>query len=262
MPDLSNLDDSFYKPEDPYHFHYDNLPIKSLLEKIQLINAQTDINANILRGSNGSVGSLSIRLNESLEGDGRLKTEAVNNSLHNIAFHEDGEKDGVDYVKMKLEERSKLSLIESGANNLTIEIESISSTPLISTGLLRLKTTDTINYNYTQSGLEINTNFPVNSAHIHNYNKEPVHANVSTPDYKNYKVNSISSDYIAGSLRVYVNGIRLNSTDPVRVPEADDVNIWTLTYIESENNTSGTFSFNRTLKSSDIICIDFDENYL
>ena len=52
-------------------------------------------------------------------------------------------------------------------------------------------------------------NFPQSVRHVHYYGIIPVPTNLITPDYIHYQVTSIATPYKAGSLRVYLNGIRL-----------------------------------------------------
>ena len=83
----------------------------------------------------------------------------------------------------------------------------------------------------------------------------------SSPDYTNYLVNSVATPFIEDSLRVYINGIRLSSSDWVYVPGPDgpDDN-WTLTSF-TPDHTSGSFEINRTLDSSDIVRIDYNTTF-
>lgn len=261
MPDIDLIPEVLQRSENPYHFHYDNLPLKNILTRIDLVNAQVDINADILRGSAGTVGNLKNRLSVSIADDGSLKSTAVNNSLHNIGYHSDGEYDGVMYVRMTETERDKLSQIESEANHLEIEVQAISSSDILSTGTAKFRHSDTVYFEFSAPDIiKAHSIFPADAAHQHHYDITPAHQTPSTPDRQNYITTSMNTPFIEGSLRVYVNGFRLTD-DGIRVPDADDVDTWTLTYVDTSDYTDGTFSLNRALASDDVIRIDFDENF-
>ena len=273
MPDISKVPEVLYQGLQPYHVQYDNLPLANILTRIDLVNNQVDINADILRGANGTVGSLSNRLSVGINDDGTLKYAAVNNVLHNIGYHVDGTYDGVDYVRMKSEERDKLSLIDSEANKLYIEIEDsipvsaisavsyIPSNITVSTGTLRFRSTDTVKFDFESPDvIKARSVFPVSSAHQHHYGLAPAHQTPSTPDYKNFMTTSVNTPFMVGTLRVYVNGIRILDTTPTLVPAYSDVSTWTETFISSSTNTNGNFTLNRALASNDVIRIDFDED--
>jgi hypothetical protein len=95
MPNINSIMPVLHDGNQPYHVHYDNLPLKNILTRIDLVNAQVDINSQILRGSSGSSGSLNNRLAVSLENNGKLKSSSVDQSLHNIGAHLDGEYEGI-----------------------------------------------------------------------------------------------------------------------------------------------------------------------
>ena len=263
MPEINLIPEVLYNPENPYHFHFDNLPLKNILQRIDLVNAQVDINANILRGASGSAGTLSVRLSKSLEDNGDLKSTAVNSSLHNIAYHEDGTKDSISYVRMTKDERDKLSTVDSDANDISIKVESISTSVLFNNGTVHFKDSDSIQFTIeAPSVVKATTNFPSTAAHQHYYDLEPAHATPSSPDYQNYKTTSLGTAFVSNTLRVYVNGIRLSSDESVRVPDISTASTWTLTYINSETPASGLFSLNRALTASDVIRIDFDQSFV
>jgi hypothetical protein len=130
MPDLNALPVPQYNSAQPYHWEYDNLPLKTLANRDELINGVVDTHSEILRNCAGTVGTLANRLNQSVEEDGNLKTTAVDDTSHNIAKHEDGSKtvsgselsdynnlgyigvvNPVPFVRMLEAERDKLSLV-------------------------------------------------------------------------------------------------------------------------------------------------------
>lgn len=257
MPEIELIPEVLHEPNQPYHFHYDNLPLKAILDRLDLINSQVDINTSILRGTQGTTGSLGARLTVSTEDDGTLKASAIDAALHSIEEHTDTD----DYVRMTSSERDKLALIDSEATNIEIEVEAISSTVLFANGTVRFQPSDTVTWSIDAPDIvKAHSAFPADAAHRHNYDITP--ANVSpTPDYQNFKTTSINTPFIEDTLRVYVNGVRLSATGQVRVPDIATADTWTLTYVASQDETLGTFSLNRALDPSDIIRIDFDEDF-
>jgi len=264
MPEIDLIQPEIYSSAWPYHVHYDNIPIRNILTRIELVNAQVDINADILRGSIGSAGTLDNRLSKSLEDSGALKSSAIDDALHNIAMHEDGS-DGISttYIRMKEGERDKLDLIQSEANLLDIEIESISTTETLTTGTARFKHSDTVTFSLDAPDIiKAHTIFPPAAAHGHFYDLAPAHVTPASPNYKDYKTTSVGTAFITDSLRVYVNGIRLSEDESIYVYDGSTGpdGTWTLTYIASSTPASGLFSLNRALDALDIIRIDFDRS--
>lgn len=269
MPEINKITEVLYDGNQPYHVHYDNLPLKNILTRIDLVNAQVDINSEVLRGSGGSVGTLNNRLSVSLEEDGKLKNSAVDQALHNIGAHEDGEYDGVEYVRMKRSERDKLELIQSESNKLELEIEDVLSSEtviehiVVTNGLLKFKSSDSIAIKFTAPDIvSFHSIYSPETAHIHNYEITPAHQNSSEPDYQNYITSSINTPFKDGTLRVYINGFRINQSNPVRVLVGSDPTNstnWKNIYVQSLNKDDGTFSLNTSITSSDLILIDFDQ---
>ena len=269
MPEIWKIGEVEYTGAMPYHFHYDNIPLRNIVTRIDLVNSQVDTNADILRNSIGTKGTLDARLNVSLEDDGGLKVESVNDVLHNIAYHTDGSRnDGtggttVAYVRMIDSERDKLSLIESEANALDIQVESISTTELLTTGAARFQHSDSVTFSFESPDIiKAHTVFPSGAAHAHYHDREPAHVTPSSPNYKNYKTTSVGTAFVANTLRVYVNGIRLSEDESVYVYGSSGPDgTWTLTTISSTSPTTGGFVLNRALASSDVIRIDWDSDY-
>jgi len=266
MPNIDKITEVLYEGNQPYHVEFDNLPLKNILARIDLVNSQVDVNSDILRASCGTVGTLSNRLTASLEDDGKLKKEAVNSSLHNIGSHEDGSYNGVEYVRMKKEERDKLTDIRSEANKIEVEVEdSVSSETVdnitIYNGKIRLRSSDSIAFQFLEPDIvKAHSIYSPATAHVHNYNLEPAHVNPSSPDYQNYKTTSVDTPFVTGSLRVFINGFRINES-PVKVligsqPSVDSN--WEDIYIASSNPSNGTFSLNTAIDSTTNITIDFN----
>jgi hypothetical protein len=269
MPNINQITEVLYTGDQPYHYQYDNLPLINILKRIDLVNNQVDINTDILLGCAGTVGTLSNRLSVALADDGKLKLEAVDASLHNIGAHSDGEYDGVEYVRMMQDERDKLATIQNSANNLKIEIEDTISSDIIEhivveNGLLKFRASDSVGFEFDAPDiLKIHSIYPPNAAHTHNYNLTPAHQNPGSPDYKNFITTSINTPFKEGSLRVYVNGVRLGD-DSVKVLSAlsdpTTYSNWKNLYIYSSNYSTGEFVLNDSLTSFDVIMIDFDQN--
>lgn len=273
MPQLEKLPVPKYNPLHPYHWEYDNLPLKLLEDRDEIINGEVENHAKILRDAVGTAGTLATRLNKSLNTDGTLKTSAVDQSLHNIAEHSDGSKtvtqslldyyvntlgyatvvNPVPFVRMLQAERDKLRRIADEATNLTVEVETPSNIVLFEEGPIRLMPSDGIQWsivspNKIKANLTISTAF----AHRHHYDLEPI-----TTDFKNFKVTSVQTPYIEGSLRVYINGVKLNATESIYVPGNLVTDAWTLNKY-TPSHTTGTFVLDTAITADDIIRIDFD----
>lgn len=272
MPNINSIPEVLYQPNQPYHYFYDNLPLRNILTRVGLVNIQVDINSDILRGASGSAGNLNNRLNESLEPDGDLKASAVDESMHSIAHHTDGpDAEGVEYVRMKMTERNKLNLIANEANKLSIEIEdsvptigNLVTIPSEGAEILKLRNSSTIFFDFTAPNiLKAHTIFPPDAIHRHHYNLIPAYDVPSNPSFKNYKTTSLSTPYEPGSLRVFVNGVRLTNNVGIKVLDySSSTTSWISTHLASENPSQGTFELNRALTINDVIRIDFDEIFM
>lgn len=263
MPEIDLITPVYHNPMDPYHHEFDNLPLRKIIDRQVLINFQVDINADILRDSNGTAGTLANRLNRSLDGLGDLKASAIDAASHNIAEHTDGSVlisgTPVGFVRMLEDERDKLGLISDEATALQIQVETISTTVLFDDETIELLPSDTVSWSVTAPNkLKANLAFSASAAHQHHYDKTPVHANLATPDYTNYKTTSVSTAYVEDSLRIYINGIKLSETASVYVPGPTGPDgTWTLTTYTA-NHSAGTFQLSRAIAPTDIIRIDFD----
>jgi hypothetical protein len=254
MPELEKHAPALHDPLHPYHWEYDNLPLQSLIERDRVINDAVDINSAILRGTAGTQGTLANRLNQSINQDGSLKATAMDESLHNIGHHTDGNgPDAVSYVRMKEAERDKLALIADEATNVTISVETPSNIIVLDDGPVVLKPSSTVEWQVTEGNeIQANLGFPVESAHRHYYDLEPI-----TSDYTNYIVTSVATPYVEDSLRVFINGVRLSSEVEVYVPGNLPTDTWTLIKY-TPDHTAGSFVLSNTITIDDIIRIDFD----
>ncbi len=122
------------------------------------------------------------------------------------------------------------------------------------------------------SGVYADVQFPLSSRHKHYYDLKPAPQNIITPDYQNYYTTTLATAYMAGSLRVYVNGIKISHLDTspgapadIQFPRIGVTTTWTsLNYSEDTASivsgivTSGKFALSAAITSSDRITIDFD----
>jgi hypothetical protein len=283
MPQIELVDVPLYQPNQPYNHQIDNIPIQGLIDRILLVNGQVDVDANVLREAVGSVGSLAARLAASLNDDGSLKTSAVDAAEHNIAHHIDGSiiisGTPYSYVRMTADERAKLDLIDNEATDLTLRVE-IETTPsnisnlstteidevIYQGGQVTLRPTDAIKWRIDVDGaLLADTTFPAAARHRHYYDVTPTHQNTLSPDYKNYKV---IYAYKEGTMRVYVNGVRLSQTVEVMVPTIYGMSGPTWIPLKFTEDTasssvvsSGKFSLSSSITASEDIRVDFDAFY-
>ncbi len=229
-----------------------------LVERVSVVNTQVDNNTAILLDAIGTAGSLSNRLNQSINPDGSLITVAIDNALHSIEEH----LDTADFVRMTLDERTKLSFISPAATALQISVECISGTIPFIDDTMTLGASDTVIWNYIGGKIVADINFPSSVRHTHYYNLVPV-----TADNQNYTTTSISTPYKQNSLRVHVNGVKLNTTNLTYVPIGMPSTItWTpLKFTEGAATsgvvTGGGFALSSSIATSARIIIDFDVLY-
>jgi hypothetical protein len=254
MPRIELIDVPLYNPTDPYHFEIDNIPLKNILQRQELINLSLDNVLKQLRDAIGTQGSVANRLNQSIEPDGSLKTTAIDDANHSIEAHSDTD----EYVRMLREESDKLTLISDEATDLTLEIQNGTSEVDFSSGEVRFRNSNTVTWSVTAPNIvRAHMAFPEEAAHQHYYSQTPVHSNIVEPDYRNYKVNSSSSEIIEGSLRVIVNGVRINDTEAVYVPGPLVDDPWMLLSFTA-NEVAGTFQLSTAISDDDVIIIDYD----
>jgi hypothetical protein len=255
MPRIELIPEVLYGPLDPIHWEIDNLPLKAILRRQNLINLSLDNVLEEMRDAIGTQGSLANRLNQSIDEDGNLKPSAIDEAMHSIEEHTDTDM----YVRMTRDESEKLANVANDATNLKFEIytDDISFVEF-NEGTLRLKPSTTISPSFEAPDIvRLNMSFPLEAAHQHSYNLTPVDANQITPDYKNYLVTSTATPFIENSLRIYINGVRIFSDMEVYVPGPMVNDAWTLLSF-TPNHLNGTFVLSSALSSEDIIKIDFD----
>lgn len=261
MPRIELIDVPLYGPDDPYHYYFDNLPLKNILRRQNLINLSLDNLITQTRDAIGTQGTVANRLNQSINPDGSLKVAAINELVHDIGAHTDSD----EYVRMTREESDKLTLIADQATNTKIEVQlddDGDNVVVYDEGTLRLAPSSSITFTIENSNkLKFHLGFPVEAAHQHYYDQTPVNSDIIDPDFINYKINSISSEFIEGSLRVYINGIRLSSLVAQYVPGVLVNDPWTLLKYTPDFE-SGTFALSAAITEDDVIRIDYDISFV
>jgi len=265
MPNLQPVRE--YQPLDPYHHVVDNGPIQDIKLNLELISTVLDTATSSLADAIGTQPSLAARLDQSLNPDGTLKTTAVDNAQHSIEQHTDT----ATYVRMLKSERDKLTGVASGATNLSVTIDS--EAVEFDSGTVTFQDSDSVEWRVEIDGVYADVTFPLTSRHRHYYDKKPAHQNPTTPDYQNYKTTTIATPYMEGSLRVFVNGVRISKLDLDAGAPADNKfprhsgssTTWhSLNYQEDTATsgivTTGKFALSVPILSTDRITIDFDQS--
>jgi hypothetical protein len=255
VPRIELIPEVLYGPNDPIHWEVDNLPLKAILRRQNLINLALDNVIGEMRDAIGTQGSVANRLNQSIDADGRLKTSAIDLAEHSIEAHTDGDT----YVRMEKTQSDKLNLIAEGATNVALKVFTDDATFIeLSEGFIEIKPSSTVVPTVESPNIvKLNMQFPASAAHRHYYNLEPVSVDLVNPDYINYQVNSIASPYIEGSLRVAINGFRIFPDVEVYVPGAMVDDPWTLMSFQ-EDFENGLFGLSSAITEDDVIRIDFD----
>lgn len=267
MPNIDLIPDIYYQPSDPYHYIYDNKPLKNIIARQSLINGWVDRHNLDIGNAAGSAGSMTARLAVALEDDGTLKTTAVDAALHSIEEHTDTTdqssflEETDEFVRMTERERDKLVLVEDEANYITLSFETagISNTPVdFLNGNTTFADSTSTAWRYQSGKMYLDLAFPTEAAHLHFYDVTPDNDDSGTL-YLDYKIPTYS-DFIDGTLRVYVNGVKLSEGVDVYHPGATPDDEWVLNYYTSDYST-GTFSLNEAITAYDVIKIDFDRVY-
>lgn len=255
MPRIELIPEVLYSPNDPIHWEFDNLPLKAILRRQNLINSSLDNVLQELRDAIGTQGSVANRLNQSISEDGSLKTEAIDSALHSIEEHTDT----ADYVRMTKAQSDKLDEISDEATDVSLLVYTGPSVSVeFLSGVIEIRPTTTITPSVESPNiLKFDMNFPIEAAHQHYYGLVPVHVNLITPDYIHYKANSGATEFVEGSLRVFINGVRILSDAELYVPGAQVNDSWTLLSFE-EDATNGLFTLSDPITEEDVIRIDFD----
>jgi hypothetical protein len=290
MPDLTKLPVPQHQANQPYHWSYDNLPLKTLADRDEVINNAVNKHSQILNDAAGTQGNLANRLDQSIDENGNLKSSAVNESMHNIAEHTDGTKtvepseltyynstlgysevvNPVPFVRMLGSERDKLSSIPADATSVSIEFCtddscSPSNVILFDQGRIQFQPSPFITW---EVGVGPNTVKPVLNtsleyAHRHYYDIEPELIDEATNEYD---ANGSGIPYIEGSLRVYLNGIRLSSEYEIFYPKNPSDTSWASSTsmvkqgrnMYTPDHSNGKFTLLNSITENDVIRVDFD----
>lgn len=273
MPDLTKLPVPQHTGGQPYHAHYDNIPLAVLAKRDVILNGEVDYQSQVLKDAAGDQGNIANRMNQSIEENGNLKSNAVDQSIHNIAEHTDGSKvvetdelayyvdtlgyaavtNPVPFVRMLESERAKLALIASEATNLMVQVETPSNITLFDDGTMQLVPSENIHWeitapNIVKAVLTISTDF----AHRHYYDIG-LENGLGTDDYINF---TTPTGFVEGSLRVYINGIRLSSEIEVYYP-SNPIATWTLLSFTADFE-AGTFALSSEITEDDILRVDYE----
>lgn len=280
MPDLTKIPVPQYQPNQPYHWEYDNLPLKALADRDVAINNAVNNQDQILNEAAGTQGDLANRLNQSIDQDGNLKKTAIDEAAHNIAKHEDGTaivsssdldyyketlkyssvSNPVEFVRMLKAERNKLALLAEEATSLAIEFCTdtsctASNVVLFDNQKIQIQSSSQIIWEHVSANkVKPVLNISMEFAHRHYYNMEPI-----TSDYINYDVTTVNTAYVEGSLKVYINGVRLSDDVSVFCPPTSNpsTNNWTLNRF-TPNHVDGSFVLSNAVTEADTVRVDFD----
>lgn len=255
IPRIELIPEVFYGPNDPIHWEYDNLPLKAIIERQNIINAALDNVINDLTDAIGTQGTLGNRLSQSLNDDGSLKTEAIDLAMHTMDDHTDTD----NFVRMTKLQSDKIDLVQDEANNLVTNVYTDDTTfAAFNTGEVNFRPSSTIvPHVSTPNNVSFNLAFSSDAIHRHYYGLVPVSVNQIIPNYTNYQVDSISSPFVEGSLRIFINGVRIFEDGSVYVPGALVTDQWTL-MLFTEDSANGLFELSAAITQEDIIRIDFD----
>jgi len=247
-----------YQPEDQYNHIVDNIPINDIKDVTTVINGTVENIRYDLVDSAGSHATLAQRIMQSLNDDGSLKTNAVDSTLHSIAAHTDD----AGYVRMTDTERAKLAAIAASATNIAISVETPSTTVAYTTGVVNLKQSDSVTWRIDNQDVYADVDFPLTVRHRHYYDITPDQVTPFTPDYINYYANTGHTAYRAGTLRVYINGVRVPAAGG-KVPIHSTEVVWTtIGFTEDtavgDDVPSGKFALTVAITSSEKISVDFD----
>ncbi len=250
MPRIGLITPVYHAGLDPYHVDYDNLPLRNIVERQNLINSSLDNVEEIIQLAKGTQGDIANRLAQSIDEDGNLISTAIDEAAHNISQHTEDE----GFVIMTVEERAKLEEISSDATALKVRVGEVE----FDDDTVIFTNSETISWEIEAPNIiKANFAFPAEAAHKHHYNQVPF-----TTDYTNYET---PVEFIEDSLRVYVNGIRIpnSANGSVYVYNANlgPSGAWLSTNFNANVGNDG-FALNRQLNSSDIVLVDFDRSFI
>jgi hypothetical protein len=271
MPDLSQFPPALYQVDQPYQRDFDNIPLQNLMARIDQVNLVADLDNSILEQAQGTAGNLAARLYVALNDNGSLKSSAIDTALHNIAMHEDGvDASNVSYVRMLAAERDRLTEVADNATALRIMFDAISSVVVFDNQTIEMRNSPSIYWEIESpdpsnpeaaAAIRAYTTFSTDAAHQHFYDITPVDADPFGTSGTTYQVTSMSTPYMDGSLRVYLNGVRLSADSAILVPSGSGThgkNVSWKHFAYNPSASSGTFVVTPPISSTDVIRIDFD----
>lgn len=271
MPNINSIPVPKYTADMPYYFIYDNLPFDALLQREAIINAAVDNNSEILRLAGGSL-NLAARLDQSIYDNGALKPNAIDSALHSIGAHMDEPytisgpdltalqvyyptlTNPVSFVRMLQVERDKLALMQDGANFFGISVPTASGITYFNSDYVNLQDSTTIKWNVDAGqALSAEVTSSLSNPHMHYDNVVP-DSKYLTPNYMDY---TVPLTFKTGTLKVFINGIRIFSGNDVYVPSADPSLPWSLNSFTEDVGLKG-FSLLNAITVDDIIYVDFE----
>jgi hypothetical protein len=260
MPRIDLIPECLYEPLTPYHYLYDNQPLRNILARIGMVNDAVDLDHIAIMGAAGSAGTLTNRLSVSMEDNGELKATSIDNAEHYIGMHTDDTDQSAflteddTFVRMTDRERDKLLLIDDEANllNITFEAPTPSAIPVpFTNGTLTLANSLSTSWRYQSGKMYLDLAFPIESAHQHYYD--------IIPDSDDFLIFSVPLEYIEGSLRVHINGVRLTETNEIYHPTATQE--WLLNKYTIDPLDATKFTLDNAITSDDVIKIDYDRDF-
>ena len=253
MPELPN-NVPRYEPNQPYYYTFDNTPIDSLIQRDDIINAQVDLNTEMLNQAGGEVGTLPAFLAQFTNSYGALLPASINTALHNIGYHIDGNgPDSIAYVRMMQSERDKLSTVSEYATNFGVKVQLPSVIAPFTEDFVTFAPSDTVTWS-VENGQIVKANVVAQpTGHTHYDNVQPTNPSL---DYQTY-LTGLSTAFMSGSLCVYINGVRIfDGGRTVKVPGINPLVEWNENSFTVSVGSLG-FTLADPITSSDVIVIDF-----
>jgi hypothetical protein len=167
MPRIELIPEVYYAPNDPIHWEVDNLPLKNIIQRQNLINLALDDALEQMRDAIGTQGSVANRLNQSIEADGSLKTAAIDDALHSVEEHADSD----NYVRMSKAQSDKLDLMTDEATDLVLQVDRDGSAVVtFDSGIVIFEPSATVTPSVSSPNkVKFEMVFPVSAAHRHYY---------------------------------------------------------------------------------------------
>lgn len=217
MANINSIPIRFYNTSDPYTSTVDNRPIEDLNARIVMVNTHLESLFLEIVSARGSEQSLNQRLSASLLANGGIDPNATFNVLAANVVEENTPSEN-DRVWMTRKEKYKLSLIENGSNVFRILLPNENS-PLEGDVRLIVGNTIRISRKPSKDGkdlLYIDTVLSADRLHEHRYDQRILSFNdgIANIDLSGEKI-------ISGSLKVFLNGIRLRKDQFLEIVDSD-----------------------------------------